>query len=83
VVFVLNAQGTPEPRAVQIGIFDYDFTQVVSGLDEGDRVALLGAAQLQAQSQEFLNRIRQGAGGGFGGGGFGGGRGGGPVVVGR
>jgi HlyD family secretion protein len=76
VVFVINDEGTPEPRAVQIGLNDYDHTEVVSGLEEGDQVALLGAAQLQAQSQEFLDRVRQGPGGGmFGGGGRGGGGG--------
>jgi HlyD family secretion protein len=77
VVFVVNEQGTPEPRAVTIGLNDYDHTEVVSGLEEGDQVAILGAAQLQAQSEEFLNRMRQGAGGAgmmFGGGGGGGGR---------
>jgi HlyD family secretion protein len=87
VVFVVNESGVPEPRAVTIGLFDYDHTEIVSGLEEGAQVALLGAAQLQAQSQEFLNRIRQGPGGfgsgpvmigpgGGGGGGGGGGRGG-------
>ncbi len=81
VVFVVNAQGTPEPRAVQIGLNDYDHTEVVSGLVEGDQVALLGAAELQAQQQQFLDRVRQGGGGNpFGGGGFipGGGGGGRP-----
>ena len=69
---------------MQIGLNDYDHTQVLSGLEEGDQVALLGAAELQAQSQQFLNRIRQGPGGMMfggpvvrgGGGGGGGGRGG-------
>jgi HlyD family secretion protein len=82
-VFIVNDQGKPEPRAVQIGLNDYDHTQVVSGLEEGDQIALLGAAELQASQQQFLNRVRQGAGGlgGFGGGpvivgGGGGGRGG-------
>lgn len=69
VVFVINDEDTPEPRAVQIGLNDYDRTEVVSGLEEGDRVATLGAAQLQAQQQEFLDRIRQRGGGMFGGGG--------------
>jgi HlyD family secretion protein len=81
VVFVINDQGAPEPRAVQIGLNDYDRTEVVSGLEEGDQVALLGAAQLQAQSEEFLNRIRQGPGGMFGGGGGGRGPGGGGQFI--
>jgi HlyD family secretion protein len=69
VVFVVNGDGKPEPRPVQIGLNDYDHTQVVSGVEEGAQVALLGAAELQAQQQEFLDRVRQGRGGfGFGGG---------------
>ena len=69
VVFVIDDEDIAEPRAVQIGLNDYDRTEVVSGLEEGDRVATLGAAQLQAQQQEFLDRIRQHGGGMFGGGG--------------
>jgi hypothetical protein len=74
VVFVVNEQGTPEPRAVTIGLNDYDHTEVVSGLAEGDQVAILGAAQLQARNEEFLNRMRQGGAGMMFGGGGGGGR---------
>lgn len=59
VVFVVNEGGVPTPRPVEVGLNDYDFTEVVSGLDEGERVAMLGAAQLQAQNQAFLDRIRE------------------------
>ncbi len=58
VVFVVGEGGTLEPRMVMIGLTDWDNTEVVSGLDEGDRVALIGLAQLQAQREEFLERIR-------------------------
>ena len=76
VVFLINDGGIPEPRAVQIGLNDYDVTQILSGVEEGAQVALLGAAELQAQQQQFLDRIRQRTGGNpFGGGGFGGGGG--------
>ena len=76
VVFLINEEGVPEPKAVQIGLNDYDVTQILSGVDEGAQVALLGAAELQAQQQRFLDRIRQRTGGNpFGGGGFGGGGG--------
>jgi HlyD family secretion protein len=63
VVFVLNAQGVPEPRRVMIGLNDWDNTEVVSGLEGDERLAVIGPAQLQAQQQEFLNRIRQRGGG--------------------
>jgi HlyD family secretion protein len=76
------------PHVVRVGISDFDYTEVLSGLKEGDEVALLGAAVLQAQRDELQQRIRSRAGGGLqqqqpqtpagggGGGGGGGGRGG-------
>ena len=75
VVFLINDEGVPEPTAVQIGLNDYDVTQILSGVDEGAQVALLGAAELQAQQQQFLDRIRERTGGNPFGGGGGGGRG--------
>ncbi len=74
-VFVLGADSIPEPRLVQIGIGDWDNTQVVSGVDEGETLVIVGAAQLQAQQDAFLQRMRQRGGGSpFGGGGPGRGR---------
>lgn len=71
VVFVMNAQGIPEPKAVMIALNDWDNTQVVAGLDEGVEVAVLGAAQLQAAQAAELDRMRSRMGGSspFGGGG--------------
>ena len=71
VVFVMTQDGTIEPRAVMIGLNDWDFTQVVSGVEEGEQVALIGAAQLRATQDAFLERIRSrsspfGGGGGRG-----------------
>jgi len=69
-VFVLSADSIPEPRLVQIGLGDWDNTQVVSGLEVGEILVIVGAAQLQAQQQEFLNSMRSRMGGGpFSGGG--------------
>ncbi len=71
VVFVVN-HGKPEPRTIQLGLNDWDSAEVLSGLNEGDSVAVIGALQLQAQQQEFMNRIRNRGGGlPFGGGGRG------------
>lgn len=71
-VFVLGADSIPEPRLVQIGIGDWDNTQVVSGIDEGEMLVIVGAAQLQAQQDAFLQRMRSRNGGSpFGGGGRG------------
>ena len=58
VVFVIAEDGTIEPHGVMIGLNDWDFTEVVSGLEEGDLIAVVGAAQLRASQDEFLNRMR-------------------------
>jgi len=58
VVFVIAEDGTIEPHGVMIGLNDWDFTEVVSGLEEGDLIAIVGAAQLRASQDEFLNRMR-------------------------
>jgi HlyD family secretion protein len=76
VLFVIGEDGVIEPRAVMIGLNDWDYTQVVSGVEEGEQVALIGAAQLRATQDAFLERIRSRS-SPFGGGGpgSGGGRG--------
>ena len=76
VVFVVEEGGTIEPRIVMIGLTDWDRTEVLSGLDEGDRVALIGLAQLQAQREEFMERMRSRGSNPFGRGGMRGMRGG-------
>jgi HlyD family secretion protein len=84
-VFVLNDAGVPEPRLVQLGLGDWDNTEIVSGVEEGDVLVIVTAAQLQAQQEAFLENVRGRMGGqnpfggqvvvpgGRGGGGFGGG----------
>lgn len=80
---VLVAQnGTWEPRRVMLGIGNYDATEVVSGLQEGDRVALVSEIRVQAARDSSLSRMQgrgglPGIGGNRGGGGGGGNRGGG------
>jgi HlyD family secretion protein len=85
VVFVKTAKGL-EPRAVRIGISDFDYAEVVDGLKEGEQVALLGVAEAMAQRKQTQSQIRQrvgtgpvpgagGGGAGRGGGGAGGGGG--------
>jgi HlyD family secretion protein len=81
-----------EPRLVQLGASNFDYTEIVSGVKEGEEVSLLAAAALQAQRQQQNDRMKAnsgvpgmqqapagGAGGARpagGGGGGGGGRGG-------
>ncbi len=78
-VFVQKADSTWEPRMVRLGVANFDYTEVLDGLKEGERVALLSAAAMQAQREAAQNRVRQMMGGGSPlGGAAGGGRGGGP-----
>jgi HlyD family secretion protein len=81
-VFVVGPTGELEPRLIQMGIGDWDNTEIVSGVEEGDALVIVGPAQLQAQQEAFLEQVRgrmgssnpfggqiPGGGRGFGGGG--------------
>jgi HlyD family secretion protein len=81
-VFVRGAAG-PEARAVRLGVSDWDFTEVISGVAAGDSIYLISVARMQQQQQRFSDRMRQSTGFGGGasgtsGGSSGGGRPGGP-----
>jgi HlyD family secretion protein len=65
VAFVIRPDGTLEIRPVLMGVNDWDNTEILAGLEEGEQVALIGAAQLQAEQQQMMNRMR-GMGGMFG-----------------
>ena len=56
-VFVAE-NGTYKPRVVRLGVGNFDYTEVVSGLKEGEQVALLAAAAMQARREEQNNRMR-------------------------
>jgi HlyD family secretion protein len=56
-VFVA-ANGTFEPRLTMLGVGNYDVTQVISGLNEGDNVALINAAMLQQARTKMQQRIQ-------------------------
>jgi HlyD family secretion protein len=64
VAVVKTAKGY-EPRVVRLGISDFEYTEVLSGLEAGDQVILLGAVEQQAQRDEMKNRMRQRTGGGI------------------
>ena len=70
VLFVLGADSIPMPRIVQLGLGDWDNTQIVSGVEEGETIVIVSAAQMQARQQEFMSRFT-GGGNPFGGGGRG------------
>jgi HlyD family secretion protein len=73
VVFVQTETGI-EPRTVMLGVNDWDYTEVLRGLEPGEQVVLISVARLQQQQQEMLSRMRERAGGPFPGAGAPGGR---------
>jgi HlyD family secretion protein len=65
IVFVKQGNGWV-PRRVRLGVSDFDYSQVVTGVQQGDQVALLAAAVLQAQRAQSQQRIRSMTSAGFG-----------------
>jgi len=62
-VFVAEG-GTYKPRIVRLGAGNFDYTEVVSGLKEGEQVVLLAAIALQAQREQNNEQMRSRMGGG-------------------
>ena len=57
VAFVMRADSTLEVRPVLMGVNDWDNAEILAGLEEGERVALIGVAQLMAAQQAILDRM--------------------------
>ncbi|CAN5741099.1 hypothetical protein BH23GEM9_BH23GEM9_34740 [soil metagenome] len=57
-VFVQTETGI-EPRSVMLGVNDWDYTEVIRGIEPGERVVLISVARLQQQQQDMLNRMRE------------------------
>jgi HlyD family secretion protein len=62
IVFVTTSAGY-EPRFLTLGVNDWEFTEVIRGVEEGDSVVIISVARLQQSQQEFLDRMRERAGG--------------------
>jgi HlyD family secretion protein len=56
-VFVVK-NGKYTPKVVRLGVSNYDVSEVLSGLSEGDSVAILNVAAMQAKQQADLDQIR-------------------------
>ena len=67
IVFV-QTPGGPEPRRVALGLSDWEYTEVVAGLEPGEKVLLVSVAQLQKRQQEQSQRMRERLSGPLGGG---------------
>lgn len=57
-VFVVS-KGKYTPKVVRLGVSNFDVSEVISGLNEGDSVAILNVAAMQARQQEEMNRVRE------------------------
>jgi HlyD family secretion protein len=57
VAFVLRPDSTLEARPVLMGVNDWDNTEILAGLQEGEKIALIGVAQLQAEQQAMRERM--------------------------
>jgi HlyD family secretion protein len=65
-LFVFVKKGTTySPRVVRVGVSDFDYTEILNGVQQGEQVALLGPAVLQAQRDQLQARVRAGTGGGL------------------
>jgi HlyD family secretion protein len=56
-VFTVN-NGKYTPKVVRLGVSNYDVAEVLSGLSEGDSVAILNVASMQARQQADLDQVR-------------------------
>jgi HlyD family secretion protein len=57
IAFVMLADSTLEIRPVLMGVNDWDNTEILAGLEEGEMVALIGVAQLMAEQEDMRNRM--------------------------
>jgi HlyD family secretion protein len=57
-VIVKTARGL-EPRPVRIGLSDFDYAEILRGLNEGDEVVLLSVVEQQAKRTEDQTLLRQ------------------------
>ncbi len=55
-VFIASPGGGLELKPITIGLSNFDYTQVIEGLDEGDEVYAIPLSLVQ--QQELLERIR-------------------------
>ena len=47
---------------VRLGVSNFDYSEVLSGVQEGEQVAILNVAALQAKNQADMNQVRGRAG---------------------
>ncbi|HEY8164561.1 MAG TPA: efflux RND transporter periplasmic adaptor subunit [Gemmatimonadaceae bacterium] len=60
-VFVVK-DGKYIPRVVRLGVANFDYSEVLDGVKEGEQVAILNVAAMQARQQSELDQVRNRAG---------------------
>lgn len=58
ILFLAGPDG-PEARSVTLGVNDWDYTEVLEGLEVGEQVILISVARLQAQQDDMMDRFRE------------------------
>jgi len=56
VAFVLGADGSMTPRTVVTGVRDWEVSEVLSGLEEGEELVLLPSTSLLRSQQSMRER---------------------------
>lgn len=54
----IKAGESLRPRLVRVGLSDYDYAEIVRGVQEGETVVLLNVAELQARRKQDQEQIR-------------------------
>lgn len=57
VVFVMTADGQMAARQITIGVQDWEYTEVISGLQDGDEVVILPSTSLLMSQQAMRDRF--------------------------
>lgn len=57
-VLVKNNNGRFAPRRVQLGVSNFDFAEIVSGVQEGDSVLVFSSSRAAADRQRMMERMR-------------------------
>jgi HlyD family secretion protein len=64
-VALVKSSGGLAPRLVRTGLTNYDYAEVLDGLQEGEQVVLLGVLEVQQQRDRTVSRVRERVGGGL------------------
>jgi hypothetical protein len=58
IVFVEGPDGTLSPRPILVGVTDWSNSEILAGLDEGERVALIAVAAMIEETGQGMGGFR-------------------------